>query len=439
MPTLKEHYEKARMVMPGGVNSSTRLNKALGHPLFVSKGRGSRVWDIEDREYIDMCMGHGAALLGHAHPALDEAMKKAMEIGYVPVFETPYHEELARTVCKHVPCAQRVRFCNSGSEGTLHMIRACRAFTGRKKILRIEGHFHGYHELIYIGGQPPAEHFAGNREHPFVESVGIPDEFASLIIPIPFNDEQALIDAVEQYADEIAVLILEPVNYNSGGILPQKGYLELARKLTRDAGIVLFFDEIQSAFKKSIGGAQQDFGITPDVCTLGKAVGGGMPLTIFGGKAEVMDLYKPVGDVQHSGTFNAHIVSVLGGLAFFGELEKPDFYPNLRRLEKRFHDGIDGIISGLDLNMVVPHHGARFNILLGRKTPAIRYQDTFCHDKSLFLRIVKDCWERGVYFHDYGGGPCHHGYSIQHTEADIDEVLNVMEDVFKVYREELRA
>ena len=164
-----------------------------------------------------------------------------------------------------------------------------------------------------------------------------------------------------------------------------------------------------------------------------------MPLTIFGGKAEVMDLYKPVGDVQHSGTFNAHIISVLGGLAFFGELEKPDFYPNLRRLEKRFHDGIDRIISESDLNMVVPHHGAQLNIQLGRKTPAIRYQDTFCHDKSLFLRIVKDCWERGVYFHDYGGGACHHGYSIQHTEADIDEVLNVMEDVLKVHREELRA
>jgi len=439
MPTLKQHYEKARKVMPGGVNSSTRLNKALGLPLFVTHGRGGRVWDIEGKEYVDMCCGHGAALLGHAHPALDEAMRKATEAGYVPIFETPYHEELARKICTHIPCAERARFCNSGSEGTLHMIRACRAFTGRKKILRFEGHFHGYHELIYIGGQPPKEKFAGNRERPYIESVGIPDEFADMIIPIPYNDEQALIRAVEDHGEEIAVLILEPVNYNSGGILPQKGFLELARKLTQQAGIVLFFDEIQSAFKKSIGGAQQDFGVIPDVCTLGKSVGGGMPLTVFCGKGEIMDRFKPVGDVQHSGTFNAHIVSVLGGLAFFGELEKPDFYPSLRKMERRFHDGLDTIIADNGLNMVAPHHGARFNIILGRTTPAVRYEDTFCHDKDLFLDIIKACWERGVYFHDYGGGPCHHGFSIQHTDEDIDEVLNVMEDVLKRHRDRLRA
>ena len=406
MTTLREHYQRARQVLPGGVNSSTRLNKALGTPLYVSRGQGSRVWDVEGREYIDMSCAHGAALLGHAHRAVDEALRKATEIGYAHSFETEYHEELARKVCQAVPCADRVRFCSSGSEATLHLIRACRGFTGRDKIIRIEGHFHGYHELIYIGGHPPRSAFEGNRARPFIESPGIPKAFADLIIPIPNNDPDALREAIERHADEVAAVILEPVNYNCGCIMPQEGYLELLRRLTAEAGIVLFFDEIQSVFKKSPGGAQQDFGVTPDVCTIGKSLGGGLPLSAFCGKAEIMDVLQPVGPVQHSGTFNAHLVPILAGLAFMEEVSKPEFYSHLRALEARFHAGLDRIIRDHDLNMIVAHHGARFNIVLGRCTPALRYEDTFCHDN-----------ERG---------PVHHGYSIQHTPEDIDRVLNVL-------------
>ena len=155
MTTHTAHYALASRVLPGGVNSSTRLNKALNVPFYVSHGRGSRVWDIEGREFIDMSCVHGDGLLGNAHPAIDEALRTASELGYVSALETPHHEELARLVCQCIPCADRVRFCSSGSEATLHLIRACRAFTGRDKIVRFEGHFHGYHELIYIGGHPP--------------------------------------------------------------------------------------------------------------------------------------------------------------------------------------------------------------------------------------------------------------------------------------------
>ena len=429
MTTVLEQYERAREVMPGGVNSSTRVNQAIGTPFFASRAKGSRVWDIEGREFLDMSCAHGAGLLGHAHPAVDAAMVKAIDMGYVNAFETVYHEELARKVCRAVPCADRVRFVSSGSEATLHLIRVCRAFTGRKKIIRFEGHFHGYHELIYIGGHPPQAEFATNRTSPHIESPGIPDEFASLIVPVPYNDEGALRDAIAEHGDDTAVVILEPVDYNCGCIMPQPGYLELLRDLTAEAGIVLFFDEIQSAFKKSPGGAQADFGVTPDVCTIGKSLGGGLPLSAFCGKAEIMDMYKPVGPVQHSGTFNAHLVPVLTGLAFMDEIAKAEFYPRLRELEARFHEGLDRIIADNDLNMIAPHHGARFGIVLGRRTPPMRYDDTFCHDKDLMLAIYRGCYDRGVYFHDYGGPPCHHGYSIQHTDEDIDEVLNVLHDV----------
>ena len=437
MITSAQQYEKAKNVLPGGVNSSTRLNQAIGTPFFAAKGEGSRVWDIEGREFIDMCTAHGAALLGHGHPAIKEALDKANELGHLHAFETEYHEELARRVCQCVPCADRVRFCSSGSEATLHLIRACRGYTGKEKIIRIEGHFHGYHELIYIGGHPPQEDWHQNRKHPYVESKGIPQAFADLVIPIPYNDEAALKQAIESYADEAALVILEPINYNCGCIKPEPGYLELLRKLTRDAGIILFFDEIQSSFKKSLGGAQQDFNVVPDVCTIGKSLGGGLPLSAFCGKAEVMDMFKPVGPVQHSGTFNAHLVPILAGLAFIEEACKPYFYPHLQELEERFHHGANRTIKDLDLNMTIPHHGARFDILLGRRTPALRYEDTFCHSEDLMIKIVHGLWQRGIYFHDYGGTPVHHGYSVQHTTEDIDRVLNAMEETLKPLRNQL--
>jgi len=431
MKSLSAHFEQAKQVIPGGVNSSTRVNRALGMPLYVSHAQNSRVWDIEGREYIDMCCAHGAALLGHAHPAVDAALKKAGKLGYASTFETEYHEELARMVCECTPCAEKVRFCSSGSEATLHLIRACRGYTGRTKIIRFEGHFHGYHELIYIGGHPPRDAFPENRSHPYIESPGIPEEFAGHIIPIPFNDPEALENAIDRYGHETALVILEPVNYNCGCIMPQEGDLERLRSLTGDAGIVLFFDEIQSSFKKSRGGAQEDFGIIPDVCTIGKSLGGGLPLSAFCGKAEIMDMFQPVGPVQHSGTFNAHLVNVLAGLAFLKESAKPGFYEHLQKLERRFIDGISAIIEENGLNMIVPHHGARFNIMLGRKTPATKYEDTFCHNPEVMLSIIKACWERGVYFHDYGGGPLHHGFSIQHTVDDIDTVLDILGEVLK--------
>jgi glutamate-1-semialdehyde 2,1-aminomutase len=429
MPTLKSQYLKAKKVLPGGVNSSVRLNRAIGTPFYVSRARGSQVWSIEGREFIDMCCAHGAGLLGHAHPAIDRALRRAVKIGYANAFETEAHEELARRLCAEIPCADRIRFCSSGSEATLHLIRACRAFTGRDKIIRVEGHFHGYHELIYIGGHPPASAFGQNRVHPYLESPGMPAAFADFIIPVPFNDVDALARVIADHGHEAAMVILEPINYNCGGIKAQPGYLEAVRKLTQEAGIVLFFDEVQSAFKKSPGGAQADLGVIPDVCTIGKAIGGGLPLSAFCGRADIMDQFQPVGPVQHSGTFNAHLIPILAGLAFLDEAAKPGFFAHLRKLEDAFHAGVDRIIRDRDLAMIVPHHGARFNILLGRRTPAVRYEDTFCHDKALMLKFIKGCYDRGVYFHDYGGSPAHHGYSVQHTLADINRVLEVMDEV----------
>jgi len=424
-----EHYERARQVMPGGVNSSTRLNSAIKIPLYVSYAKEDKLYDLDGNEYIDMCCAHGAGLLGNAHPAVAAALAKTAELGMCNALETVYHEELARAICESIPCAESVRFVNSGSEATMHLIRLCRAYTGRKKIIRMEGHFHGYHESIYIGGQVPPETLEQNKEHPVVESVGIPEEFASLIVPIPFNDIEAFDKAVEKHGDDAAAVILEPICFNSGGLKPYPGYLEHIRKVTAEKGILLFFDEVQASFKTNPGGAQGFFGITADVCSFGKSIGGGLPLSGFAGKKEIMDCLKPVGNCQHSGTFNAALPSIMAGLAFIGEIRKEGFYERLEELGSFLYSGIDAIIEKHDLNMVVPHHGARFNIVFGRKTEPRNYEDTFTHDRDVMRRFCKGCFERGVYFHDYGGGPAHHGYSIAHTKESLQKVLNVMEDV----------
>ncbi|NUQ00197.1 MAG: aminotransferase class III-fold pyridoxal phosphate-dependent enzyme [Armatimonadetes bacterium] len=416
-------YAQARAVLPGGVCSSTRLNQALGRPFFAARGKGARVYDVDGREYIDLCCGHGAALLGHAHPAITQALAQAADLGHLCAFETEYHSALAARLGELIPCAERVRFTNSGTEATMHALRACRGYTGRDKIIRVEGHFHGYHDAIYIGGQPPAAHLPGNRAQPFVESAGIPTELARFIVPIPFNDLEAAEAAIERHGAESCCLILEPVNFNSGGLLPEPGYLQGLRELCDASGVLLFFDEIQTSFKASPGGAQQDFGVVPDLCTIGKALGGGLPLSAICGRAELMDIFKPIGPVQHSGTFNAPLHSVLAGLAFLDELTRPGFYEHLQKVGDQLLSGLATLASKQGWDMVTPRHGARFGLVLGCPPPLRRYEDVLAHDSQRLLAFFREAHARGVYFHDYGGGPCHHGWSIAHQLADIDSAL----------------
>ena len=423
--TNQELFEKAKSVIPGGVCASVRLSKALGTPVYVRRAEGARFTDVDGKEYIDMCCSHGAALLGHGHPAVREALARTADLGLCCSFDTPYHAELAEKICSIVPCAERVRFTNSGTEATLHALRLCRAVTGRDKIIRFLGHFHGYHEFTYVGGHPPPE--ALDRPSEYRESAGIPEVMSRFIVAVPFNDLDAVERAIRQHRGDVGTVILEPVNYNSGCILPQPGFLKELRRLTTENDMLLFFDEIQSAFKNSPGGAQQDFDVVPDLCTIGKALGGGLPLSAICGRAEVMDRFKPVGDVQHSGTFNAHLVSILGGLAFCGEIMQPEFYPNLNAKCDGFHRELDAVIQRVGVPVLAPHHGARFGLLMGLETAPRNYRDALKHRSDAMLAFVREAVRRGVYLCDYGGGACHHGFSTAHSDEDLAKVLEVFE------------
>ena len=425
---IAELFARGKQVIPGGVCASTRLNQALGHPLYLSRAEGARLIDVEDNEYLDMSCSHGAALLGHGHPAVRQALVQAAELGICCSADMIHHVEVAEELCRLVPCAERVRFTNSGTEATLHALRLCRAATGRDKILRFTGHFHGYHEHTYIGGHPPADQL----DHPerFRESPGIPEPLTQFVISLPFNDLEAVEQVLRERGDEVATLILEPVDFNSGGILPQPGYLEGLRELTRRHGILLFFDEIQTSFKKSAGGAQHDFGVVPDICTIGKSLGGGLPLSAICGPAELMDQFKPTGDVQHSGTFMAPLPCILGGKAFLGEVTRADFYPELLGEFDYFYGQVDAMIQRLGIPVQVPRHGARFGMIMGLDRPPVGYQDALEHRIDLMLKFIAHAFRGGVYFHDYGGRPCHHGFGVAHTREDLDRILAVMEEAF---------
>lgn len=418
--------ERGRNALPGGVCSSTRFNRAWGRPVYAARAEGPRFWDVEGREFLDMSMSHGATLLGHGHESLRQVFERVCELGGLCSFDTPLHVELAEQLCQIIPCGERVRFTSSGSEATLHALRLCRAVSGRDKIIRFHGHFHGYHELTFIGGHPPADQL--NASPPYRESAGIPLAMAELIVPLEYNDPAALEAAVKRHAQDVGTILLEPVDYNCGCIPPEPGFLERARELATERGMLLFFDEIQSFAKKSPGGAQQDFGVTPDVCTIGKSLGGGLPLSAVLGKAEIMDRYEPVGDVAHSGTFNAPLPSILAGLALVAEINQPEFWRKMETLGERLYAGLAEIGRRSPVPVRFQHHGSRFGVIFGTREPVRNYRESLCHDRETMLEFCRQTTARGVYFHDYGGSACHHGFSLAHEAEDVDRVLTVVEE-----------
>src|SRR5881394_959553 len=327
MSRVTEHFERAKQSLAGGVSASIRLNRALGHPMLFDRAEGCRVWDLDGREYVDLCTSHGATLLGHGDPGVRRAVEQALARGAACSYENELHTELARLLCETVPCLERVRFTGSGTEATLHCIRLARACTGRAKLLRFEGNFHGYHDQVMFmsAGEiglvnPPLKPI----------STGVTPGIDQHLIQIPYNRPDVLEDIFARHAHELAAAILEPIWFNAGCILPTKEFITTLRRLSEKHGVLLIFDEVLSAFRMGAGGAQEYLQVMPDLCTLGKAVGGGYPLSVFGGRKDIMQHLMPQGNCQHSGTYNGHPVSVAAGLAAVTAYCQPGFYDHIK-------------------------------------------------------------------------------------------------------------
>lgn len=422
MSRVRDQFEVAKKFLASGVSSSTRVNQALGHPLYFDRAEGCRLWDLDGREYIDLCCSHGATLLGHGDERIRTAVEAALKRGAACSYENEQHAELAELLCQSVLCLDLVRYTGSGTEATMHCLRLARAFTGRQKILRFEGNFHGYHDQVMWAAAGEPGQFAP-RLKPI--SAGVAETQGGLIVQVPFNNVEFLEQAFDQFGDELAAAFIEPIYYNAGCILPKPEFIQALRRLTEHHGALLVFDEVLSAFRMGIGGAQEHLGVTPDLCTLGKAVGGSYPLSAFGGRRDIMNRLMPLGDCQHSGTYNGHPVVVAAASAAVTAYRQPRFYDHIRAISEELQSGLRGLFEKHSITARVQGLGARFGIYFS--VPAEREVTDFAqaqqHDRSMLLRFYKAAIENGVYFHDYNGAPCHHGFCAAMSSADVSETL----------------
>src|SRR5438034_1035606 len=308
-------FAEALKYIPGGVNSPVRAFRAVGgQPFFVTKAKGAHVWDVDGNEYVDYVGTWGPAILGHAHPKIIKAVQAAAENGTSFGIPNPFEVTMARLICSLVPSVQKVRMCNSGTEATMSAIRLARGFTKRDKIIKFAGCYHGHADSLLVKAGSGALTFG----HP--NSAGVPSGVTQHTIVLPFNDTDAVQAAFDANQDQIAGIIVEPVPGNAGLYLPKPGYLELLRKFTADDGALLIFDEVMTGFRLAWGGAQERFGIRPDLSCFGKIIGGGLPVGAFGGRAEIMDCLAPLGPVYQAGTLSGNPLAMAAGIAALEEL-----------------------------------------------------------------------------------------------------------------------
>jgi glutamate-1-semialdehyde 2,1-aminomutase len=414
----------ARHWLPGGVSAAARLHPALGRPFLTAKGEGAWLTDVDGRRYLDLETSFGATLLGHGDARIRTAIEEALDLGILCGHDTPYQARLAARIVELIPSAELVRFTGSGTETAWHAARIARAATGRELVVKFEGHFHGFSDSLGYSFWPaPAE--AGSATHPAVrpESAGIPAAERDAIRVLPWNDLPALEAAFAEEPGRIAAVVMEPVNIDSGTIHPVPGYLEAVRALTRAEGALLIFDEILTGFRRSTGGAQAELGVTPDLTTLGKALGGGQALSAVVGSREVMSNVSPLGKAVHSGTFMAHLLPVMASLAFLDVVTDPDFYPPFMARADRFVAELREVLARTGLNVRVQQYGARFSLLFGVEGEPRNYRDVAGADRTTELRFYGHALEEGVYLH-HGW---HHGISAAHTDADLAGGLERLE------------
>src|SRR5713101_5332794 len=323
----EELFGEALKYIPGGVNSPVRAFRAVGgQPFFVNKAKGARVWDVDGNEYVDYVSTWGPAILGHAHPRIIKAVQRAAENGTSFGIPNPFEVTMAQLICAAVPSVQKVRMCNSGTEACMSAIRLARGFTKRDKIIKFDGCYHGHADSLLVRAGSGALTF-GNPD-----SAGVPAAFTQHTIVLPFNGCEAVAAAFKANSGQIAGIIVEPVPGNAGLYLPRPGYLEFLREITQANGALLIFDEVMTGFRLAKGGAQERFGITPDLSCFGKVIGGGLPVGAFGGRAEIMDCLAPLGPVYQAGTLSGNPLAMAAGIAALEELAASDAYTKLEHL-----------------------------------------------------------------------------------------------------------
>ncbi|NNC90829.1 MAG: glutamate-1-semialdehyde 2,1-aminomutase [Akkermansiaceae bacterium] len=410
-------FRAAREVIPGGVNSPVRAFRNVdGEPFFVRRARGSRIEDVDGRSMIDYIGTWGPAILGHAPTVITNTVHEVAKDGLSFGIPNPFEVEMARLIVDWVPSVEKVRMVNSGTEATMSAIRLARGFTGRDKIIKFEGHYHGHVDSLLVAAG------SGALTHGEPDSAGIPRSFAAETIALPFNIPERIEEAFAKFGDEIAAVILEPFAANAGFVLPHEGYLQLLRDLTARHGALLIFDEVMTGFRLARGGVQELTGVTPDLTALGKVIGGGLPVGAFGGRADIMDHLAPDGPVYQAGTLSGNPVAMAAGLAQLRELEKNNGYARLDAAGRRLEDGLRKLIDEKGLPYRLNRVGSMFCLFFG-DAEIVNVDSVQQGDFEAFKQFFWKCLERGVYV---APSPYETGFlSLAHSDSDIDETLEV--------------
>jgi glutamate-1-semialdehyde 2,1-aminomutase len=412
-------FAEAQRYMPGGVNSPVRSFRGVGgDPVVVASGAGSRITDADGNQYIDYCGSWGPLILGHAHPAVVEAVSNAAKNGLTFGAATEAEVELARLVCDAVPSIDMVRFVSSGTEATMSALRVARAFTGRSKIVKFEGCYHGHADGLLVQAG------SGVATLALPDSAGVPPAYAAETLVAPYNDVAAVEALFAQRRDEIAAVIVEPVAANMGVVPPAPGFPQRLRDLCDANGALLIFDEVITGFRVGLGGYQALCGVLPDLTCLGKVVGGGMPVGAYGGRREVMQLVAPLGPVYQAGTLSGNPLAMAAGLATLRELSRPGVFEALEARAARLEAGMRAAASRHEVEAQVNRVGSLMTLFF-TDAPVTDYASARMCDTDRYARFFHALLDAGVYFPPSQFEAAF--VSLAHTDADIDATLSAID------------
>jgi glutamate-1-semialdehyde 2,1-aminomutase len=424
---FSSYWTEAQQALVGGVSSSFRINPFTDRPMYLSKADGAFIYDLDGRRFTDFFMGHGACTLGHNRPEIAEAMRKVFDIGFFAEFDHPLTGQLAHKIVQHIPCAERVRYVNSGSEATLLALRLARGYTGRQKVVRIDGHFHGGHDYALLNNLAAFV----DRDNPgdqlskiIHSSAGIPIRVDDTLYVIPWNNAEVFESLARQHGHEIAAVLMNPIDYNNGCIGSSTEYLQAIRAICDEHGIVFIIDEILSGFRTGITCGQGYYGVTPDLCLLGKALTNGVPLAAIAGKEKIMmKIMDPIDPVVAGGTFSGNLFGCAAGIAALGIMEQPGFFDAWLARADSFYQQVQAIFDEENFPAMVQGIGCTFGIYIGARQPVRNYQDIAEKtDPVLRKAFFQKCIEKGLYFHtDFT-------ISAMHTDETLAEALGLMRE-----------